>query len=230
MGAIAEPLKPDSRTSAGAPCGQTGPEGEKPGATPCAPKQERSARTVSRLFSERNVFILCIVIFLVHCVISLFFTPDIYRDVARCYAWYARELGRGTWHAVPISFLPPLTIFLAGSLSFLGLEAYAALKTVSLLFFALTLLPLYRLLKLLGEEKGASWGCLLFIAAPRLLRYSGMALLEPVRDFFLVSAVCLLVKGWKKGVTLTDSLLLGASLGFMSLARSEGMVFAFFLL
>ncbi|MBO4304430.1 MAG: glycosyltransferase family 39 protein, partial [Lentisphaeria bacterium] len=165
-----------------------------------------------------------------HCVISLFFTPDIYRDVARCYAWYAREFGRGVWHDVPISFLPPLTIFLAGNLVSLGLEAYAAVKLVSLFFFVLTLLPLYRLLKYLGEGKAACWGCLLFIAAPRLLRYSGMALLEPVRDFFLVSAVCLLVKGWKKGIKLTDSLLLGVSLGFMSLARSEGIMLAFFLL
>jgi 4-amino-4-deoxy-L-arabinose transferase-like glycosyltransferase len=132
-------------------------------------------------------------------VISLFFTPDIYRDVANCYAWYAREFGRGTWHDVPISFLPPLTICLAGPLVFLGIEAYAAVKMISLFFFALTLLPLYRLLEFMGEKKTAAWGCLLFIAAPRLLRYSGMALLEPVRDFFLVSAVCLLVKGWKKG-------------------------------
>ena len=82
----------------------------------------------------------------------------------------------------------------------------------------------------MDKKKTAVWGCLLFIAAPRLLRYSGMALLEPVRDFFLVSAVCLLVKGWKRGITLADSLLLGASLGLMSLARGEGAVLAFFIL
>ena len=228
--AIAKLQKSDSRTSAAEQCRPVAPEGERPDAVLCAPKRETAAGNGSPLFSARSAFALCGVIFLAHCVISLFFTPDIYRDVAGCYAWYAREFGRGTWHDVPISFLPPLTICLAGPLVFLGVEAYAAVKALSLFFFALTLLPLYRLLELMDEKKAAPWGCLLFIAAPRLLRYSGMALLEPVRDFFLVSAICLLIKGWKKGIDLTDSLLLGASLGLMSLARGEGAVLAFFIL
>ena len=223
-------LKSDSQTSAADRRRQIEPEGERPDAASCAEKPEEAAKPGAPLFSTRNVFVLCGIIFLAHCVISLFFTPDIYRDVATCYAWYAREFGRGTWHDVAISFLPPLTIALAGPLVFLGIEAYAAVKTVSLFFFALTLLPLYWLLKFMDKEKSAAWGCLLFIAAPRLLLYSGMALLEPVRDFFLVSAVCLLVKGWKRGITLADSLLLGASLGLMSLARGEGAVLAFFIL
>ena len=223
-------LKSDSQTSAVDRRRQIEPEGERPDAASCTEKPEEAAKPGAPFFSTRNVFVLCGVIFLAHCVISLFFTPDIYRDVARCYAWYAREFGRGTWHDVPISFLPPLAMALAGPLVFLGVEGYAAVKTVSLFFFALTLLPLYWLLKFMDKEKAAAWGCLLFIAAPRLLRYSGMALLEPVRDFFLVSAVCLLVKGWKRGITLADSLLLGASLGLMSLARGEGAVLAFFIL
>ena len=85
---------------------------------------------------------------------------------------------------------------------------------------------LYKFLRLFVTSKSATWGCMLFIFAPKLLRFSGTGLLESTRDFFLVSAFYLLFKSWNSPSRWVHWVLFGLSLGFLSLSRGEGIVFA----
>src|SRR5574344_2572491 len=82
---------------------------------------------VNAWFSPLRILLLSLICGLSFGGLFLGFNQDIYRDVANCYAWYAREFGRGYWNAVPLANLPPLNIFLAGLLVRCGMDAYRAL-------------------------------------------------------------------------------------------------------
>ena len=181
---------------------------------------------MNSFFTARRILTAAIVLLAVHWSLSLFFNHQIYRDVAGVYAWYARDFGNGVWQGEPVSKVPPLNIFLGGLLVRCGVEAYSSVIAISLLFMALTLFPLYRMLKLWMPERSAALGCLLFVFAPGVLRFSGTGLLESGRDFFLVSAFYLLFRNWNKGNTVFHWCLFGLSLGLLMLARGEGIVMA----
>ena len=181
---------------------------------------------INYFFTARRILTAAVVLLVLHWSISLFFNYQIYRDVAGVYAWYARDFGNGIWQGEPISKVPPLNIFLGGLLVRCGVEAYSSVIAVSLLFMALTLFPLYRMLKLWMPERSAALGCLLFVFAPGILRFSGTGLLESGRDFFLVSAFYLLFRSWNKGNKFFHWCLFGGALGLLMLARGEGGVMA----
>ena len=179
-----------------------------------------------RCFTPRRILWFCAIFLLLHAAFALIFNTQIYRDVAGAYAWYAREFGRGIWHDVPISQLPPLNIFIAGLLVRCGIESYAALIMLATLFMGLSLWPLYRLLKLFVSAQSAAWGCLLFVLAPKTLRFAGCGLLELTRDFFLLLAIYMLFTSFRTNRRFYFYLLFGAVLGLLTLARGEGIVMA----
>lgn len=156
----------------------------------------------------------------------LLFNQDIYRDVAGCYAWYAREFGRGYWNSLPIAALPPLNIFLGGLLVRCGVEAYCGLIALAVFFYVLTIFPLYGILCRLATPRMAAWGCFLFVMTPKIIRFAGMGLLEATRDFFLVTSVYFLFRSWRGEFRWPQWIGMGVSLGLLSLARGEGVVMA----
>lgn len=160
----------------------------------------------------------------------LLFCNDIYRDVAACYTYYAGEWSRGNWLSAPISALPPLTIFAAGLLARTGLEIYSAVILLSALFYILMIFPLYGLLLRFFPARIAAWGTVLYVLTPKIIRHSGMGLLESGRDFFLVLALYLLFRFLDDRRRRLLPLLCGASLGFLSLTRGEGGVVGLLLL
>lgn len=160
----------------------------------------------------------------------LLFCNDIYRDVAACYTYYAGEWSRGNWLSAPISALPPLTIFAAGLLARTGLEIYSAVILLSALFYILMIFPLYGLLLRFFPARIAAWGTVLYVLTPKIIRHSGMGLLESGRDFFLILALYLLFRFLDNRRKLLIPVLFGASLGFLSLTRGEGAVIGLLLL
>ena len=159
-------------------------------------------------------------------IVFLVFNEEIYRDVANCYAWYAREFGQGNWNGPALAGLPPLNIFLGGLLTRCGIETYRALMLLSLLFYLLTIFPLYRLLKNFVSPQAAAWGTVLFVSAPKIIRFAGMGLLESGRDFFLVLSFALLFRILRGKYRPFHLIFLGISLGFLSLTRGEGILMA----
>jgi 4-amino-4-deoxy-L-arabinose transferase-like glycosyltransferase len=193
-------------------------------------KVDELVRTVNLLLSPRRILLLAALCGGLIILGYMVFCLDIYRDVANCYAYYAREWGRGNWLSAPISFLPPLNIFLGGCLVRLGLEAYAAIILLAGFFYVMTIFPLYDILRRFTADKTAAFGCLLYILAPKIIRSAGMGLLEATRDFFLVLALCLLFKIKDAPRKWLLALLFGGALGLLSLSRGEGIVFALLLL
>ena len=183
-------------------------------------------KKIDHFFTARRILAAAAVLMVIHAVISLFFNYQIYRDVGGVYAWYAAEFGKGIWWSEPISQVPPLHIFLGGLMVKCGAEAYPAVIAVSITFMALTLFPLFKMLKLWMTERMAALGCLIFVFSPKLLRFSGTGLLESARDFFLAAAFYLLFKSWNKECKWHHWCLFGCSLGLLAIARGEGIVMA----
>lgn len=187
-------------------------------------------RKWDEFFTPDRIIIASILLMIFHSIYSLSFNYHIYRDVAGVYAWYARDFGNGVWHDIPISKVPPLNIFLGGLLVRCGIEAYKSVMLLSLLFMLLTIFPLRKLLSLFCTPKAAAYGCLLWVMAPKILRFAGTGLLESTRDFFLITAFYLLFKSWTSKSKWYNWLLLGAASAGLILARGEGIIMCFMLM
>lgn len=158
-------------------------------------------------------------------VIFALFNYNVYRDVANCYAVLVREFAAGNYSGAFHPSLPPLSTTMAGFLAMTGITPVTALVLVSGAFFVLTIFPLYGFLLRFLSPLAAAWGCVLYVTAPKVIRFGGTGLLEAARNFFIVSALyfffrCRDKAGWK------SALLFGISLGGMSLARGEGIALA----
>ena len=136
-----------------------------------------------------KVFMLGLII-AAFCTLShVFFLSDIFRDTAHVYAVFARAIGEGNWSEGIATKVPMLNISLAGILAGCGLEAVKALSLVAGIFYLLTCFPLRRLLERYVSPAAAAWGCVLYVCAPKMIRFACAPLLESTRIFFLVAAI-----------------------------------------
>ena len=162
---------------------------------------------------------------------SVFFMHDIYRDVANVYAYHAREIGSGNFKAGWVGRVPMLNILLSGLLAKIsGLEAYRACIVISSLFYILTLFPLRRLLERYVSAVWSAWGCVLFVFAPKVIRFSVSGLLESGRYFFLTLAVLYYFRLSDGKFRWRDVVILGVSLAGLSVSRGEAMPIALLML
>ena len=172
---------------------------------------------------EKKVFFLAMgIAFFCSLCYCCFFT-DIHRDTAGVYALYAAEIGKGNFQEGLVSNVPMLIILLGGSLAWCGVEVMTALTLVSCFFYVATLFPLRRFLERYVSPPAASWGCVLYACAPKLILFSCVPLLESARIFFMISALlfffrCADKPEWKSAV------LCGLSCGALTAARGEGIM------
>ena len=157
------------------------------------------------------------------------FLTDVYRDTTHVYAPYARALAQGNWAEGIATQVPMLNITLAGLLAMTGLEAVRALTLVAGLFFLATCFPLRKLLERYVSPLAAAWGCVLFVFAPKMIRFACAPLLESSRMFFMIAAILYFLRTaenpkWKNAV------LFGLSASLMAAARGEGMALSAVLL
>ena len=178
---------------------------------------------------EKKVFGFALILGTVISIVAVFVTSDIYRDVADVYAYYAREIGNGDLVGGFVGRVPMLHILLAGALSFLGVEAYRACITVSCLFYVLTLFPLRSYLRRFLPPLPAAYGCLLFVAAPKLIRASVSGGLDPGRYFFLIGALLFLFRLIDKP-TWRRAVMFGLCAAGEAVSRGEGIMISLLLL
>ena len=157
------------------------------------------------------------------------FLTDIYRDTAHAYAPYVREIANGNWAAGIASQVPMLNISLAGLFAITGLEPVRALTLVAGLFFLASCFPLRSLLERYVSPLAAAWGCVLFVIAPKMIRFACAPLLESSRMFFMITAILFFLRTvenpkWKNAV------LFGISCGLMAVSRGEGILLSVVLL
>ena len=181
------------------------------------------------LRDARKIFLLSLGVGIVLSIISILAISDIYRDVANVYAYQARELGNGGFAAGWFGAVPMFSIVLAGGLVRLGMESYRACVVISCLFYVLTLFPLRRYLERWLSPLASSYGCLLFIIAPKVIRYSVSGLIDSTRYFFLIGALLFLFRliedpTWRRAV------MFGLCSAGLAVSRGEGVVVSLILL
>lgn len=176
-----------------------------------------------------KVFMLAFMLGIVFSIVVLLFCTNMYRDVSHVYAYFAQEMGNGNWSDGWVGRVPMLNILLSGVLARMGFDAFKATLFVSCLFYVLTLYPLRALLLRYLTPLQSAYGCLLYIMAPKIIRFSTSGLLESGRTFFLIAALlCYFLAAERKRVR--DGILLGLSLAGLSVARGEGIGIAIALL
>ena len=166
------------------------------------------------------------------CLIStlhIFFCFDVYDDIAAWYAPMVRAFAEGDWNNAFSPAVPVLSTSLAGLLTYFGLGPFRALVVVSCLFYIASIPVLYYILKyFLKREDHAAWGCMLYVVAPKIIRFSCTGLLNPARNFFIIAAIALILASSKR-LKWFNTLLLGVVLAALALARAETIVFLPFL-
>lgn len=173
--------------------------------------------------SPEKVFISALLVAVFCTLCTVLFLSDIYRDTANVYAVYAREIGRGNWYDGIATGVPMLNILLAGLLSRCGLEAVKALSLIAGLFYIATCFPLRKLLERYDSPLMAAWGCMLFVCAPKIVRFACAPLLDSA-SIFLVTAGLLFFLRLSEQPTAKDGALFGLSAGFLAAARGESFI------
>jgi len=181
-------------------------------------------RSVRDLLKKQPVLSAAVGIGLLCSLLAVFFLDQPASDLASYYGPLAREFAAGNYQRAFFHLIPPLVPLLAGLLAKLGVGEFAALKIVSAAFLLAGLRPLQRLLRRQLPPELVQWGCLLYIACPRLLRYGTMGTLEGAKVFFLLYVV-------ERTLALAEQpgprriVELGIGLAGLGLSRGEGVAF-----
>ncbi len=107
----------------------------------------RSCGKVADFLTANRILLLSVLVAGLWGLYFIFFNGSLFRDVATCYAWYAREFSRGVWDSQGIAELPPFTIFVGGLLAKTGIETFRGLVLLSVFCYVMTIVPLYYLLQ-----------------------------------------------------------------------------------
>ena len=144
------------------------------------------------------------------------------RDVAQRYAPMADAFAAGNFDYAFHPRVPMLHPLLAGCVSFLtGCGGFTAAKIVSMLFFALTVVPLMALMRrVYGMNIAVGTGYVYLIAAP-LIRLSFSGLREMEKCFLILLAAYALVRIFQERGRLTGYLWAGVAAGLAVLTRVD---------
>lgn len=159
----------------------------------------------------------------------VFFNISVPHDVANCYGYMAREFAAGNWSRAYYPGLPPLQTTLAGLLCCLKVSPFAAIQLVSGIFYTLAALPLYEFLKRHLSRKHASWGALMYILAPPLVKNGCTGMPDSARNFFVILSLVLIFNYLDHPERRRKLWALGLALAGLSMSRGEGLAVAFFL-
>jgi 4-amino-4-deoxy-L-arabinose transferase-like glycosyltransferase len=168
------------------------------------------------------VVLLSVLMGLVHIV----FCIDIYYDIAARYAPMTREFARFNWSGAFDVRYSVVVSALGGLIALTGLNGFSSIVASSSIFYVLAIFPLYYILKRIFKDRTdlAVLGCLLYVTAPKIIRWGCTGLLNSGRNFFMISAVALLLsyfddRKWYK------ALLLGGALAGLCMVRGEGIAY-----
>ncbi|MDD5698066.1 MAG: hypothetical protein PHH77_05570 [Victivallaceae bacterium] len=201
---------------------------------------EKAVTVIRRIFLSETVFmneihsanrILTGAILLAGLIslLHILFCFDLYDDIAAWYAPMVRAFAAGDWNDAFTPAVPVLSTTMAGLLSCFGVEPFRALVVISCLFYLASIPVLYYVLKyFLKREDYAAWGCVLYVLAPKIIRFSCTGLLNPAKNFFLIAAVALILASAKR-LSWRNSVFLGIVMVGLALTRAEAVIFLPFL-
>ncbi len=147
-----------------------------------------------RKLSDRQYCLLSAGIVFLICLPVVVLDKRPFPDVMMYYAPMMRELGAGNWSQAFYPRIPPLFILSGAPFVWLGMDGYVAAKATSSLYLALSVFPLFLLMKRVFGRPAAALSVWLMVLFPSLLSYSSTGLRESAKIFyFLVIAYGLVV-------------------------------------
>jgi hypothetical protein len=162
-------------------------------------------------------------------LLHVFLCFDVYDDIAAWYGPMTRAFIAGNWSNAFTPKVPVLNTTFAGMLGLLGLEPFRALVVVSCIFYIATIPVLYVLMKnFFSRDDYAAWCCVLYVLAPKIIRFSCTGLLNSSKNFFIICGLALILASSKK-LKWHNSILMGIVLASLALSRAETIVFLPFL-
>jgi hypothetical protein len=179
---------------------------------------------IKKYLIQNKILTVSVGIALLISLTHIFFCADVFNDIAGSYGPMAGAFGAGDWENAFPENVPPLFPLLAGILCMAGINILTALIIVSSLFYILAIFPLYYFLKLYFKPEYAALGCLLYVAAPKIIRFSCTGLPDAGRNFFLITAIWLLLSYFRKNSAM-KLLFLALCLSGLVLIRAEGAIY-----
>lgn len=154
----------------------------------------------------------------------IFLNNDPPFDLTQRYAPMIRELAAGNWKYGFHPRIPPLFPLFGYGFTWIGFSPLRAAYAASVLFYVLTVVPLYSMFRLLYDKRTSVWSCILYICCSRLIRIGADGLRDSMKCFLLVSAAAGFIyflkhRSWK------SSLILSAASAGMVLTRGDSLVF-----
>ena len=145
-------------------------------------------------------------------------------DDSILYAMVVHSYNNGDWYFDLAVGKTPLLPLISLIFVKMGFNSYDATYLTGSLFYVLTIVPLYFLLKPFLGILYASWGCLFYIVAPHVIRWECIGLPDSIRIFLTIcSVLCLL--SYFRNRKIYKLFLLGMFLSGCSILREEGIVF-----
>ena len=177
-----------------------------------------------KLRSPEGLLYLALAVGIAMTVAQTFFSVDLYRDSANVYAFMARALAEGDFQDAVHPAIPSLNVLLSRPFTLLGLRPEQALGAVSGIFYLLSIVFLYHLLAEFLPGTPAGVGTLLYAFAPKVIRFSYSAIIDSGKLCFLIAALYFAYKLIRcQFRSYAHAFCLGAMLGGLALARSEGI-------
>ena len=156
-------------------------------------------------------------------LLQICMNPVFYRD-STFYYQMAQSFSIGDWKNAFVLHLPVLYPSLAGIFVCCGIPSMPSMLLVSGIFYALTVFPLFHLLKQFFSEKYALVGVVLFALHYEAAAYYCAPLLDSGRIFFFTSLMALIFSS--RGFSWKGLTLCGICYAALSLVRSEGIILA----
>lgn len=179
---------------------------------------------------KKREFLLLSGIVLLACAISaiyVIFCNEPYNDVASRYLLMARAFTAHEW-GIAFSVNQPVIIPAIGGIicSVTKLNIFSSLMLSSSLFYILAIFPLFYFLKYFFKDNIniPLLGCLLYVTAPKIIRWGCTGLLDQGRNFFIILTLALIISFFQRK-RLYKSALIGIALAGLSLIRGEGIAY-----
>ncbi len=148
-----------------------------------------------------------------------------YRDTASRYIPMAQAMINSDWQQLFWLRVPPLFPMLIGAVMWLtGGTGIVAAQMVSAAAFALTLFPLYSLLRRVFDPEIAKIGGVLFLFSSDLLDLATTGLRESLKGLFLVWAVLALITVWQERARWRGFLEYGVAGALMVMVRDDSVL------
>lgn len=149
------------------------------------------------------------------------------RDVAGRYAVMAEAFAAGDWDYAFHPRIPPLMPCCAGVVVWLtGCSGFVAAKTVSILFFAACIFPLYGIFLRTFNENIARWGCVLLMFSSHLLRIAVSGLRDSSKGLAIIIACYAILCIWQQRTRLAGYLWCIAGAVLLTLTRGDCVLYA----